>query len=117
MRWTWITLQGAAAPALVLLFGFATSRFFGAIASIDPTGTSEVGRWAAWSLDGAVVIALGLWALFFWRLFAWERGSMEACAACQGPLGRVRDGKVYYGNQLPDYRKCYNCGKPNACAD
>ncbi len=116
MHWTLIMLRGAVAPVLTLLLGFAVSRFLWALSAIGPQGPSELGVWAVRSADAAFAVALGMLGLFFWRLYAWERGTAPACMVCGGPLGRLRDGKVYYGKQLADYRKCYNCGTPNAAA-
>lgn len=53
-------------------------------------------------------------ALFYRRLFRWESGAAQPCERCGGPLGALLMGKRYYGRQLSDYRRCYNCGNANA---
>lgn len=114
MRWKWIMLLGAIAPTFALVLGLAGSRMFNAIAALDPSGVAGPGRWADWSAGAGFAAFLALWMLFVWRLKAWESGRGPACLICGGPLGRVREGKRYYGKQLSDYRRCYNCGKLNS---
>lgn len=110
-------MRGAVLPVLAFAAGLAGHRLFSAIAALDPTGVSNAASWAGWSLNVGSFAALALLALFYWRLWAWGRGSAPACVVCDGPLGWVRPGKRYYGKQLSNFRRCYNCGKPNSCED
>ena len=65
-----------------------------------------------WVATTALIAAVG-W--FYWRLIGWQRGWHDACQTCEGPLGWLRPGKVWYGKQFSNFRRCWNCNRPNAC--
>lgn len=48
-----------------------------------------------------------------WRFFRWMSGEGYRCQWCDGPTGFKRDGKVFFGRQLSDYRKCLSCNRAN----
>ncbi|GAB2493105.1 hypothetical protein GCM10027084_02200 [Pseudoxanthomonas sangjuensis] len=110
MRWWSIFARGLAWPLLALMGGVLLSSAVSHLANSSPyfgqLGTPARGI----ALAGAVASA-GFLAVFGWRLYRWEGGHGPDCRYCGGPLGGVRPGKVYYGKQLPDFRRCYNCGR------
>lgn len=64
-----------------------------------------------WAFALAVVLLLAGILLTFWQLRRWERGR-ACCPKCGGPLGWwPHMGRRYYGKQLPDFHRCWNCGK------
>lgn len=109
MNWTLIMIRGSV-PALKLLAvglaaAFAVAQFRRAMPI--PLESSHVVI-----LTGAASACV--LALFYRRLFRWESGAAHPCERCGGPLGALLMGKRYYGRQLSDYRRCYNCGNANA---
>ena len=113
MNWTWIFLRGAIAPVVALAVGLLGAQLFNRIGALDPSGASGIAQWADWAAYAGLATFLVLWGLLVWRLKRWETGHGPECQACHGPLGGVREGKRYYGRQLADFRRCYNCGKAN----
>lgn len=108
MNWTLIMIRGSV-PALKLLAAglataFAVAQFRRAMPI--PFESSHVVILTA--AASACVLAL-----FYRRLFRWESGAAQRCERCGGPLGALLVGKRYYGHQLRDYRRCYNCGTAN----
>lgn len=66
-------------------------------------------------LDWTFAVSVGLlivgFMLTFWQLRRWERGRVD-CPKCGGPLGWwVHLGRRCCGRKLPDFRRCWNCGK------
>lgn len=110
MRWGIIMLRGSIAPVVALLGGVLVDRYLGTLAQLSP-GLARYGDMAS---VGCLVLALLLWAAFYWRLWKWQQGTADPCIRCGGPLGTLRDGKVYFGRQLSDFRRCYACGKANS---
>ena len=100
MQWWLIFARGLALPLLVLVGGILLSSYLGQL--------ETTARWVANAGFGGAAVLL---AAFGWRLHQWERGDGPDCQCCGGPLGRLREGKVYFGKQLSDYRRCYNCGR------
>lgn len=102
MDWKMIMLRslgpiGALSIGLVLAAGMA-ARFAGQ-------------RVLDWGFAAAVVLLLLGLLLTYWQLRRWERGRI-GCPKCGGPLGWwPHMGRKYYGKQLPDFRRCWNCGK------
>lgn len=117
MRWGLIALKGAAGPVAALAAGLLASRYIGSLAALGPVGAADLAQWSQWTGLAGLGAFLLLYGLFAWRVWRWSEGAGPSCQWCMGPLGGVRDGKVYYGRQLSDYRRCYNCGKPNSCMD
>lgn len=117
MRWGLIMMKGAVWPAVALAAGLLGSRYMGTLAQLDATGATGQAQWSNWAALGGLAAALLLYGIFVWRLWRWSEGAGPCCDRCMGPLGRVRDGKVYYGRQLSDYRRCYNCGANNPCPE
>lgn len=117
MRWGLIVFKGAAGPALILVAGVLASYYLGTLAQLDSAGVTDLALWSRGAAEVGLAGFLLLYGVFLWRIWRWSAGAGPSCQWCMGPLGRVRDGKVYYGKQLSDYRLCYNCGKANSCAD
>lgn len=110
MNWWLILARGAAAPVAVAVAGILLSApLRRAAESLAPgsdlQGAAQMIPWVGFAGS------LALLALFYWRLWAWESGQAPSCRFCDGPVGRLRDGVVMCGKQLPDYRRCYNCGR------
>ena len=109
MHWWLICARGLWAPAMVATSGVILSSAISRLASTFPAHSGL--RTAALLLSlGTVLATTVMVAVFVLRLRAWEIGRGPDCRACSGPLGRLRDGRVMYGKQLPDFRRCYNCG-------
>jgi protein-S-isoprenylcysteine O-methyltransferase Ste14 len=113
MRWARILLVGTFAPVgafVVLMLVAMVFWKLSAVTSNPIPVLAKVGDLV--SFAGLVVAAFGM-IYFGYRLWAWEKGHADRCATCDGPLGRLRTGKLAFGRQLDEYRSCYNCGKPN----
>lgn len=112
MRWGRIVLVGSKLPLVIVVFSAVVAaaiwRFSMAL------GSPQLDKAGSMILLAGFCSALVLWLWFFYRLRAWETGTADPCAACEGPLGGLHEGKVYYGRQLGDFRRCYNCGKCNS---
>lgn len=117
MRWGLIVLKGTAVPAVALGTGLLVSNYLEKLAVLDTAGVTDLARWSQWAGLVGLAAALMFYGIFVWRLWRWSEGKGPMCERCSGPLGRVRNGKVYYGRQLSDYRRCYNCGNANSIAD
>lgn len=117
MKWGLIVFKGALGPALVLAGGVLASFYLGTLAQLDTGGVTDLALWSHRAGQAGAAGFFLFYGVFVWRLWRWSEGSGPSCQWCMGPLGRVRDGKVYYGKQLSNYRRCYNCGKANSCAD
>lgn len=110
MRWGWIIVRGLW-PSLVLMVGGATvSILLGRLGALDASSTLE--RVGDWVFAAAWLAAIFWMALFWLRLKRWEAGDGPFCRTCSGPTGLVKPGRVYFGRQLSDFRRCYNCGRP-----
>ena len=117
MRWGWILLRGAALPCLALAMGLVGFKYLDAIGPLFGRSAPVAQHWASWALNLGFAAFLVLWGIFFLRLKAWERGSGPACLKCDGPLGWLRPGKRFFGRQLPNFRRCYNCYGANSSPD
>lgn len=113
MRWGLIVLKGAVWPVMALVMGLLASRYLAAMSQVGSASGADLARWSTWAELAGLVAALVLYGAFVWRLWRWSEGAGPSCDRCTGPLGRIRDGKVYYGRQLSDFRRCYNCGNAN----
>lgn len=117
MRWGVICLRGLAPAGGVVVGGsvvlWGLSRLATAFGAFVPTTAQPIVP--LWLVGAWLLVCAGLIGMFVWRLLAWERGA-DPCSRCGGPLGWLRPGKVYYGRQLPDYRRCLNCGDANSVA-
>lgn len=109
MNWSMVLLRGLWRPAGVLLVGFAVALLLLRAGNSPLTeGFAQFGT----RIFQAVSLVTLIWAAyFFWRLVCWEKGSVQSCRFCGGPLGGPRTGRRMYGRQLPDFRRCYNCGR------
>lgn len=107
MNWTMITLRASALPVLLALAGFALAWILSKL-SISVPGADRYGSLA---IGVSLLLAAAIYGVFIYRLFRWERGAWRECRTCGGPLGWWQPGKRYFGKQLDDYRRCYNCGK------
>jgi len=108
MNWWLILARGAAAPVAVAVGGILLSAPLRRASEYLAPG-SDLQRAAQVIPWIGFAGFLALFALFYWRLRAWESGLAPICRFCDGPVGRLRDGVVMYGKQLPDFRRCYNC--------
>jgi len=114
MRWGWIAFRGLKPALLVLGCSLVAlillQAFAGAFAAIRQSQPSQAWSYWFWLSTAGLVATVGG---FYWRCFAWERGWHNPCGYCGGPLGWLRGGVVMYGKQLPDYRRCWNCNRPD----
>lgn len=111
MNWTLIMIRGWVPALKVLVVGIAVAY---AVALFRRTMSMPLESWYFVLLTcAASACVLGL---FYRRLYRWESGAAQPCERCGGPLGALKMGKRYYGRQLSDYRRCYNCGNANASA-
>lgn len=107
MRWWLITFRASLLSLLALGGGLLLSVVIGRFSDLTP----QAGSLALWAAIAGTVASLLLWLPSWLSLRAWERGE-RCCDRCGGPLGWwVHEGRVYYGKQLSDFRRCYNCGK------
>lgn len=107
MNWTMITLRSSAAPVFLALAGFALAWVLWKLSAFAP-GAAQYGSLA---IGIGLLLAAATYGIFIYRLFRWERGAWRECRTCGGPLGWLKPGKLYYGKQLDNYRRCYNCGR------
>lgn len=108
MNWNVVMFRGVASPLAVCLVAFVFAHFAGRLGAAF--ASQDMIRIAALLPIVGIAVALGWLAVFGWRLRKWERGIGLACPKCSGPLGGVREGRLYRGRRLSDYRRCYNCG-------
>lgn len=110
MRWWSIFARGLAWPLLILVGGVLLSSAVSHLASSSPYFGQlyTPARWIVLAGFGATVVLL---TVFGWRLYRWESGHGPDCRYCSGPLGGPRPGKIYYGKQLSNFRRCYSCGQ------
>lgn len=110
MSWWLISLRASAWPLVAIVVGFFLSGLIDRIAGSSPYFVQFASA-SGWVFLASLIAAGVLWLLSWRSLRAWEQGEM-CCDRCSGPLGwLVHSGRVYYGKQLPDFRRCYNCGK------
>lgn len=112
MNWTMVMVRGLAPLAGLAVVTLAVQWGVTSITGALPGVESQLSfpTWFRWAWLVVLLAALGQ---FYWRLYAWQSDRTHPCERCGGPLGWRRDGKVWFGRQLPDYRKCLACGKPN----
>lgn len=115
MRWGWIAFRGLKPACLALFFSLVAALFLqgfnAAFAAAGSPGQLESAwRYWFWLSSAALLVAVGG---FYGRLFGWDKEWHGPCQHCGGPLGWLRIGVVMYGNQLPNYRRCWNCTRPN----
>lgn len=109
MNWNMVLLRGLWRPAVILLTCVAISLLL-ARAGGSPL-TEGIAVFGVRIFQAGALIAL-VWTTYFgWRLRQWEQGGGHPCKYCEGPLGGSRMGRVMYGRQLSDFRRCYNCGR------
>lgn len=106
MRYGRIVFMGCVVPMLLAAgAGVIGERFFSLVAM--PKAATAV-------FIGSAAAAIALWAASAWRLKRWESGAGPACERCSGPLGWFpHPGRLYFGRQLRDFHRCWNCGKAN----
>ena len=109
MNWMLITIRGWIPAFKILVIGIALAY---AVALFRRAVPIPLESWHVVLLSGTA--SAGVLGLFYRRLLRWESGRVEPCERCGGPLGALLIGKRYYGRQLSDYRRCYNCGNANA---
>ena len=112
MRWGLIAWRGLK-PALAVVVASAVSGLILYQLS-SALGAERFGRlWDVWFwATEASLVVTGGW--FAWRIYGWQSDRHDGCNTCSGPLGWLSQGRVMYGNQLSDFRRCWNCNKPNA---
>lgn len=114
MRWGVIIWSSLWPAGALLALGILVNSSFNRLVSAIPSGADLVAQPTMLPATVGIVLALVWIGIIWFRLKRWEAGAGPSCASCQGPLGFPRPGKVYYGKQLADYRRCYNCGRANA---
>lgn len=112
MNWFRIAWRSQAPAVAVVAVAIGLSIVFGRIAELGTTPDRTAVLIATY-LPLAALGGAALWWLAVWfRLKAWESGRAEPCDHCSGPLGLMRrPGKHWYGKQLPDFHRCWNCGR------
>ena len=115
MNWFWIAARAQGPAVVLLILAMLVAEVFdrtGALAG----GVDNTARAISFYLPIAAAVGGTLWGIAVWlRLTSWERGSVECCDHCSGPLGFIeRPGKRMYGRQLPNFFRCWNCGKATA---
>lgn len=114
MRWGVIMWSALWPAGAFLVLGMLVNSSFNRLVSAISSGAGEAVAPTFLPAGVGAVLAL-IWIAIAWlRLKRWEAGADPECASCHGPLGFLRVGKVFYGKLLPDYRRCYNCGRANA---
>lgn len=109
MNWTLITIRGWIPGLTVLAVGVVVTYVAATLRHVVPIPLEP-----SYVLLTCAAISATLVGLFYLRLLRWESGAARACERCGGPLSGLLKGKSYYGRQLSDYRRCYNCWKANA---
>lgn len=109
MNWTLITVRGFFPALKVLAAGLVLTYITASLGSVLPISLQPLDVLATSVAISAVCVGL-----FYFRLWRWEAGAVPGCEWCEGPLGGLLIGKRYYGHQLGDYRRCYNCRRANA---
>lgn len=109
MRWGWITIRGLWPALLLAVSGTTFAILVGRMGALG--GAETFGQAADWIFTAAWGAAAAWLGLFIYRLKRWEAGDGPFCRTCSGPTGFVQSGRVYFGRQLSDFRRCYNCGK------
>ncbi len=105
MNWTRITFF-AVCPSLLAMAG-------GVVADNVLTKLGA-GQFGIYAFAAGTVLSVILAVVVILRLRSWETGNGEYCERCSGPLGWITwQGRRYYGRDLPDFHKCWNCGKAN----
>jgi len=111
MSWWLISLRASAWPLLAIAAGVFLSGLLDQLAGSSPYFVQFASA-SRWVFLASITAAVMLWLLSWRSLHAWEHGK-RCCDRCNGPLSwLVHSGRAYYGKQLPDFRRCYNCGKP-----
>lgn len=108
MNWNGVMWRGAKLPLACLTLGMIAYLLTSRIAQLS-TGLERIPDLA---VGVGLMAAVVTWIIFCARLLLWERGRWRECRFCSGPLGWQQDGRVYFGQQLSDFRRCYNCGRP-----
>jgi hypothetical protein len=106
MNWTMVSLRGLILPLTLAGCGFLVA-FVIRLAALNPL----LGKYIELAIWVGPLLAAMAWGVFALRLWRWEYGKWHECQYCSGPLGWLRMGRIYYGKQLADFRRCYNCGR------
>ena len=109
MRWGWITIRGLWPALLLIVGGTILAILVGRMGALG--GAETFDQVAGWVFTGSWLAAVAWIGLFGIRLKRWEAGDGPSCRICSGPTGFIQSGRVYFGRQLGDFRRCYNCGK------
>lgn len=111
MNWSMVLIRGMRGPVGLLAGSIALGRLVAGLGNTPYFG--RIGNAADGVVGTGCLGAAALVLYFLSRLLRWERGSRGTdCRFCGGPLGCVRPGRVYFGDQLSDFRRCYNCWRP-----
>lgn len=113
MRWGLIFARGSVYPLVVLIFAGLIAKALWSVGDGVALPIGALASWGNWAWLAGCCFAAATWGMFGYRLRTWEKGKAASCAFCGGPLGRLRDGRIYYGRQLSDFRRCYNCSRAN----
>jgi len=110
MRWWLISLRASGWSLFAIVVGIFLSGLLSRLAGASPyfVQFASAARWVG--VAGISAAAL-LWLLSWRSMRIWERGE-RCCDHCDGPLGWwLHSGRIYFGEQLPNFRRCYNCGR------
>ncbi|MDR6992459.1 hypothetical protein [Luteimonas sp. 3794] len=110
MNWSMVLLRGARLPALGVFVALVIMWAAGNMQA-TPLG-AEVFEPFRWAGLAAMSFAALSYSHFMYRLIRWQRNEGDqGCDRCGGPTGFLQTGRVIRGNQLSDFRRCYNCGR------
>jgi len=105
MNWTRITFFAFCPAAIAQIGGIVIDGV------LTKLGAGQYGLYA-FGLGTVVAIILAVVAIL--RLRSWETGDGDCCERCSGPVSWVHNfGVRWYGKQLSDFHRCWNCGKAN----
>lgn len=105
MNWTRITFFALCPSLLAIAAGILIDVWLGKV------GAQQYGLYA---FAGGTILSVIFAAVTIRHLRKWETGDGEYCERCSGPLSWVQNpGVRWHGRELPDFHRCWNCGKAN----
>lgn len=105
MNWTRITFFAFCPSLLAMGGGILADLLFGRFGAE---------RYGLYAFVGGTVLSVIFAAAAIYHLRKWEFGDGNCCQRCSGPLSWIQNAGVkWYGKELPNFHRCWNCGKPN----
>lgn len=105
MNWNRITFFAFGPAVLAFTAGIAADVY------IRSAFGSDAGVYA---FAAGTLAAVVLYAIPLFRLRRWETDGDCHCERCSGPLSWIEhEGRRWYGRDLPNFHRCWNCGKAN----